>query len=237
MTEKIKNQVQKKPTNNNNDDNTTTLEKKKPKKQMLEPLIPRVDPLATLSSSMQHTKSSFVVYLALAEDLDSSWTAGLTKCSIKSEHQIQASCFQRDGTRHVTLWQGLMTWNEASTLQFSSEFATKHTAPFSVDIVGLTNWKGGVYLQLSESCTSTLLHGVLDQLQGLPKGGRKCDHLSLYRKRNASNALAYPTFARIRKAVTDHNWGSVAGVSIRIKQVGTEYDECRVLWSSSSTTF
>jgi hypothetical protein len=81
--------------------------------------------------------------------------------------------------------------------------------------------------------TTNRLKEIVSRIQGLPiKRKISCDHLSLYRKRNANPQLFKKQVESIRKAVKDFEWGSVQGVSIRIKIVGEPgYDECKVLLS------
>ena len=69
---------------------------------------------------------------------------------------------------------------------------------------------------------------LTSRVEGLPSsfGKRSCNRLSLYRKRGAMNmnaAEAKEQFARVRKALQDHDWGNVEGASVRIKIVGKGY--------------
>jgi hypothetical protein len=73
------------------------------------------------------------------------------------------------------------------------------------------------------------LQQLLQDLEGLPKGNTSCNHLSLFRKRGADKKKAKEQFEKVRKALAKHPWGSLQGVSMLIKRVGTPYDECRVL--------
>lgn len=191
-------------------------------KTNIEPMVPRLDPFAVPHAS----KKEYVVYLAIREDKDSSFTNGMAVCAQQCDPQIQTHCFQMDKTRHVTLWTGPLSFHQASTMKFTEKLPNE---PLEILFSGLCNWKGGVYLQVEDD-TEAELQNLLGKLNFLPLQGRKCDHLSLYRKRGAPNT-AYREFARIRKAVASHDWGTVEGVSIRIKQLGTGYDHCRVLWS------
>ena len=64
-------------------------------------------------------------------------------------------------------------------------------------------------------------------------GKPNCDHLSLYRQRGQSRQDVTDAFACVRTALHDHHWGKLPVHSIRLKILGGEYDECKVLMSSS----
>ena len=76
----------------------------------------------------------------------------------------------------------------------------------------------------------------MSRITGLPSSGgkRPCDHLSLYRKRpNTRHPNPKQAFAKVRDATRNVDFGCVKGVSIRIKTLGSPYDECLVLVDSS----
>ncbi len=76
----------------------------------------------------------------------------------------------------------------------------------------------------------------MNEVDGLPrhreKEEKKCDHLSLYRRRGETR-MPYGEmkreFGRMRAATGSHDWGSVEGMSIRIKAHGGPYSDCRIL--------
>ena len=187
---------------------------------------------------------TFVIYLAIDEPLNSGYTRGLDICRNHCNPQIQNMCFQMDQTRHVSLTGPikLSTLRQAHDISFTNSNSIP-TRPIAIAFDGLQPWKGGIYLKLSKSTTITLKKILHDGFVGSPYertvgNNLKCDHLSLYRKRNAPTSLYYSEISKLKKKLSNHNWGSddVAGVSIRIKQVGTDYNQCRVLWSSSSSS-
>jgi hypothetical protein len=196
----------------------------------IEPLKPRRDPFSSLAKNSSESRK-YVIYLAFREEKDSLFSRGLAHCAETCSNGIHNLCFQRDGTRHVTMFEGKLTVQQASQLRFPKGDTFSLDFPIiDIELNGLTNWKAGVYLQLTRN-TTTKLKNILSQLQGLAydtRGKRSCDHISIYRKRDASNQ-AFSEFAKVRKAIRSHDWGSAEGVSIRIKEVGTDYDICRVL--------
>jgi hypothetical protein len=166
--------------------------------------------------------------MAINEPSSSSFARGLEKCAATCSKEIHAACFQRDGTRHVTMFEGGLQDEIARAIRFTDTFT-----PLSIKIDGWQPWKGGCYLKLTESTTEKL-KSLLELLEGLPepesKAGRKrpCDHISLYRGRG-HGASFFRQAAKVRKVLTTHDWGNAQGVSIRIKVLGSEYNECRVL--------
>ena len=218
---------------------TTTAITSSTKKQrdatMIEPVIPLACPF-TKNSSLVDKSLSFVIYMAIREDRASSFAKGLALCQRHcAADNIHQHCFQRDQTRHVTLWIGELTFQQAAAIRFVDKLESKkQEEPIQVNFSGVLPWRAGVYLQVRPDTRVKLEH-MLDQCQGIPEDNgdsRKCDHLSLYRKRGFSgHQNVYREFALVRKAVATHDWGSVEGVSIRIKPMGTDYDVCRVLWS------
>ena len=174
----------------------------------------------------------FVLYLAVQEPTDSQYTQGLKKCRKLCDSRITDMCLQVDGTRHVTLAEGKLSIEQAKNIQFKCKI--QESRHVKVEFDGFQPWKGGVYLKLSQATTANLKKLVDDAFKGGPYHKilkPKCDHLSLYRKRNAPNALYFPECAKLKSKLADHDWGTIQGLSIRIKQVGTSYDQCRVLWS------
>jgi hypothetical protein len=158
--------------------------------------------------------------MAIREPQSSSFSDALAKCQNKCSAVVQDSCFQRDGTRHISMFTGKLTDQQARGLKASFLFK-----PVTIEIEGWMPWKAGCYLKLKKDSTEKL-KSLLNKIEGLPEygGKRSCDHLSLYRNREANG---YAHFARVR--AVSHQWGSVQGVSIRIKAVGTDYKECHVL--------
>jgi hypothetical protein len=166
---------------------------------------------------------NYVIYLCCDEPSDSDFTAGLELCQQNCSADVQKFCFQQDGTRHISLWDGYLTSAKVREMQFtdSPQLPTVAFKP------GWKSWKAGNYIEVGRACTKELKE-ILTQLRPpLPKGKVSCDHLSLYRKRGARDASLQ--FQRVRKALASHKWGTLSGCSIRIKQIGTPYDQCKVL--------
>ena len=64
-------------------------------------------------------------------------------------------------------------------------------------------------------------------------GEPNCNHLSLYHQRRQSKKDVTDAFACVCTALHDHHWGKSPVHSIRLKILGGEYDEYKVLMSSS----
>ena len=100
------------------------------------------------------------------------------------------------------------------------------------------NWKSGNYLGLDKSTTmdplrilkSAILSG-LDTSTNVRK--LNFDHLSLHRQRGRSKKDVIEAFACVRTALHNHHWGKLPVHSVRLKIIGGEYNECKVLMSSS----
>ena len=196
-------------------------------------MTPTFDPLANIGGG--HQVKQYVIYLAVREGKHSPFAQGIAKCKSAPVHDasIHTKCFQMDETRHITLWVGDMYVKDASKLKFSQS-STPKTAPIPVTFTGLTPWKAGVYLHVTPSVTAQLKNLINNHIfyGTLPADKMSCNHLSLYRKRNFRSHNSYAEMARIRKVVQNHDWGTLDGVSIRIKETGTEYSQCRVLWEA-----
>jgi len=198
----------------------------------LKPMQPR--PNYCFPSNAFGQRQNFVIYLAIQEQHGSSFFTGLHQCAAAAATSkyptIQSLCFQHDGTRHITMFQGALTPQQANALHYKEE--SPQLTPFPIKFRrGWNHWKAGLYLALDDATTRTLQQ-LLANIQGLPTAGgqRSCDHLSLYRKRGRKGTDVNAAFQTIRTALASHDWGTGAqGVSIRIKLVGTGYDECKVL--------
>jgi hypothetical protein len=140
------------------------------------------------------------VCLALQEPRHSKFSSkGLGKgaktyCRRSSQNgsDIHSRCFQRDGTRHVTIWEGSLTVQQTRNLEFS-DFMTPKNESCDLPISGLTDWQSGVYLKVSAAGVAQLCD-ILEDMDGLPVQGRKCDHISLYRPRNAPKEVRSAAF-------------------------------------------
>eukprot|EP00977_Amphora_coffeiformis_P007120 scaffold1552_cov175-Amphora_coffeaeformis.AAC.11 len=117
--------------------------------------------------------------MAIQVPASSSFSRGLEKCAGIANPDVHGHCFQQDGTRHITMYDGTLTEEQVHALRFSGTF------PIVTEFNGWKPWKAGCYLSITPS-TSARLESLLNKIQGLPnKGGKvSCDHLSLYRKRD-----------------------------------------------------
>lgn len=234
----------------------------KSKEKCLDPIQPR--PGFSIVSPNPAGKQKYIIYMALREPLldsssddgdddgssnghddDSSsnksgFAFGLKRCESIVHPKVRGHCFQRDGTRHVTMFEGTLTEDQAASLRFP---ASEKFEPVPIEFDGWMPWNAGCYLKLSDG-TRDGLKALLGRVRGLPPSGRgggkrPCNHLSLYRKRGFDDASGrvsvYGEFGRVRNELASHDWNGgdsgsrVEGVSIRIKLFGSDYDECKVL--------
>ena len=169
------------------------------------------------------------VVLLLVEDEDAACVRSLAACRDNCAPHVHDQCFQRDGTRHATLYKEL----KLSPLQAARvAFATPPRLPVTLRFDGFQDWSAGVYLALDRQSGRGVLE-ALTPLQGLPAGARVTDlrnlHVSLYRKRGVGDE-AKPQFSRVRGACGGLDFGTALGRRIVIKPMGeTPYEDARVL--------
>jgi hypothetical protein len=189
---------------------------------ILQPMVPTQDDPFGKGDDYHN----YVIYLCCGEPSDSDFTAGLELCKQNCSDFVQQKCFQQDRTRHISLWDGKLTGSQAREIKFT-EAPELPTVAFKQ---GWNDWDAGNYIEVQFACVRQL-RKILTQLRPpLLKGKLSCNHLSLYRKRELSRTKdAAEQFQRVRKALASHDWGTLEGVSIRIKKVGTDYDQCKVL--------
>ena len=74
----------------------------------------------------------------------------------RDEHKIHTACFQRDGTWHISLWQGQLSTKNAKTI--IDRCHNKNINRIPITHVQFTkrwnNWKAGNYLGLDKSTTT-----------------------------------------------------------------------------------
>ena len=107
----------------------------------------------------------------------------------------------------------------------------------NIDFDSWMSWEAGCYLSVEQS-SRRKLESLVGKIVGLPQGPRKCDHahLSLYRSRKFPYWQEFrAAVGRIKHATNNQNWGSVEGVSIRLKIMQDPYEDCVVLAGSAGT--
>ena len=208
---------------NGTDDDTAGTEDSKAEGEWIYPIQPL--PNFQFPSTGRYA-DRYIIYMAIQEPVSSSFSRGLEKCATTANDDVHAHCFQKDGTRHITMYDVTLTGEQVRALTFSGT----DPLPIDIEIQGWKPWKGGCYLGLTPSTTARL-NSLLDKIQGLPAAGGKrgCDHLSLYRKRDFEGGEVWRTFHKVRSGLAKHDWGTIQGVSMRIKRLGSEYNECVVL--------
>lgn len=213
--------------------------------------LPDNNPKSFLSQLARCGNRKCILYLCCTESTKD-FSDGLKKCEStcgnsdqkqnfqRDGHKIHTACFQRDGTRHISLWQGQLSTKNAKTIIDRCHNKNINRIPIThIQFTeGWNNWTAGNYLGLDKSTTtdplrvlkSTILSGIVTNTN---MGKPNCDHLSLYRRRGQSRQDVTDAFARVRTALHDHHWGQLPVHSICLKILGGEYDECKVLMSSS----
>jgi len=195
--------------------------------EYIEPVIPNTQ----FSIGIGEEKLPFVLYMAIREKKSAAFAEGIAACEASCPPSVHSHCFQRAGTRHVTLFQGDLTKNQARMLKFEQKNTNVDVSlPLNIDFDGWMSWEAGCYLSVEQSCRRKL-ESLVDKIVGLPQeGSRKCDHLSLYRSRNFPNYQEFRTaVGRIKHATNNRSFGSVEGVSIRLKIMQDTYEDCIVL--------
>ena len=158
----------------------------------------------SFDSRLQRTgDAKCVLYLCCVES-SKSFRDGLVKCEASlrdgEDVRVHRHCFQRDGTRHVSLWQGTLTLRQARALIGacrSQPDLPLRTVRFAK---GWNSWKGGNYIGLLDSDTETLRGWktrVFDRLGFSKRGKPNCDHLSLYRKRGNGGGTTNAALAKV----------------------------------------
>lgn len=210
---------------NNNQQHTRRTQDMPLIKKDIMPIKPTRSPPLVNSNKAQR----YIIYMAIHEEHGSKFEQGLAKCKEACHADIQ-HCLQMDGTRHITMYDGNLTSDQVRGLSFSGQFDS-----IEISFLRWCTWDAGCYLQLDKQSIQCL-KSLLSRITGLPLSGgkRPCDHLSLYRKRpNTRHPNPKQAFAKVRDSTRNVDFGSVKGVSIRIKTLGSPYDECLVLVESS----
>lgn len=201
----------------------------------LEPLTPTTqDPFGKSTANSNGWPTMYVIYLCCQEPSDSKFTKGLELCKQNCSEKVHGKCFQMDGTRHISLWDGNLTESQVREIQFTKQ-PKLPTVAFKP---GWISWNAGNYIEVKPACTKQLKEILCQLSQPLPKGKTSGNHLSLYRKREGCDANGkrvkmdadgIAQLKRVRTALASHEWGTLEGVSIRIKQMGTDYTQCKVV--------
>ncbi|KAK1735968.1 cystathionine beta-lyase [Skeletonema marinoi] len=190
-----------------------------------EPAIPNTQ----FSIGTGEEKLPFVIYMAVREKKSSKFSEGIAACEASCPPSVHSHCFQRDGTRHITLFQGDLTKNQARMLRYEQDLTDVDVSlPLDIDFDGWMTWEAGCYLSVEQSCRRKL-ESLLDKIMGLHQGSRKCDHMSLYRSRKYPWHEFRAAVKRIKQDTNTQRWGNVEGVSIRLKIMQDAYEDCIVL--------
>ena len=192
----------------------------------IDPVVPNKQ----FSIGSGEEKLSVVLYMAIREKKSSLFSEGLALCEANCPPNVQSHCFQRDGTRHITLYQGELSKTQARMLRYKQDQTDVDISlPLNIDFDGWMSWDAGCYLSVERNSRRSL-ESLLDKVVGLPHGfPQKCDHLSLYRNRKFPGHDFRLACNKIKQATLNQRWGSVEGVSIRLKIMQGDYEDCIVL--------
>lgn len=183
----------------------------------------------------------FVVYLAVQEDPQGDFSRGIEQCrQIIGDDHLHYHHIQSEGTRHVAMWSGRLSSQQANQVSLrrwkdTSKMTDLLLSFNEISFTGLCQWGGtdGLSLKLSDESNRHLKRIVQSCIDGLPyDSASSCDHLSLYRLRGAQGWAAKNAqlaFSSVNETLRSYKWGTVKPNSIRLKAVGTDYSECRVI--------
>ena len=190
-------------------------------------------PMTPAQFTIGESKTRYLIYMAIRERRESAFARGLARCDDACSDELR-HCLQLEGTRHVTMYDGYLSVDQVRGLDFRGRF----DRPLVIELDGWKYWEAGAYLGVSGKSVGDLRR-LLNEVDGLPRHREKkeeeekCDHLSLYRRRGGEMRMPYgemkQEFGKMRAATESHNWGSVEGMSIRIKAHGGPYSDCRIL--------
>ena len=197
--------------------------------------LPDNNPKSFLSQLARCGNRNYVLYLCCIES-SKDFIDGLKKCELSCGNSDQkenfqwdgqkicTACFQRDGTRHISLWQGQLSTKIAKTI--IDRCHNKNISRIPITYVqftnGWNNWKFATKDPL-QILKSAILPGIDTSIN---MGKPNCDHLSfLYCQRGKSKKDITDAFACVHKALQHHHWGKLSVHSICPKILGGEYHE------------
>ena len=171
-------------------------------------------------------KVQHIMYLH-TEDTTSSLEF-LAACKAEAPKEFHNHCFQQDGTRHFTLmgFTGL-TPEQAASISFTQQ--PPISLPLDIELTGFKTWETALALGCNDDAKeriTQIMRGV-DQSM-LPRSHLfKSDnlHLSLYRRHRFDKTENSAGCERVREAMGDRFGGTVRGVAIRLKVVGSSYTD------------
>ena len=141
-----------------------------------------------------------------------------SKTSNGMDKKFHTACFQRDGTRHISLWQGQLSTKNVKTI--IDQCHNKNISRIPITRVqfmdGWNNWKAGNYVGLDKSTTtdplwilkSTILSGIITSTN---MGEPNCNHLSLYHQRGQSKKRRNWCLCSCLHSITWSSLGQITG--------------------------
>ena len=177
------------------------------------------------AASLDQTRRNFVVVLMTRESPE--FGRALDVCRTSCDPSVYDICFQRDGSRHITLLTlNGITAAEAQLVTFDAS----NSLPLRITFSGL--FQKSVLL-LPDGASKASLEPLLSRDSfSLPPSGKvqtqSLIHLSLFRVRSKPHGYLQE-FAKVRAACEGISWGAVEGTRVVLKETGAEYTDCRVL--------
>ena len=172
--------------------------------------------------------------VALVEE-DDACKELLARCRQSCDALVHELCFQRDGTRHLTLYTlpSLLPW-EARKVVFEYQpslplsLPISHFMPWQVVALGLDGQAEDQLLCALPALRMASHMQPATHAKFTPRGNF---HISLYRKRGVQNETAQREFDKVRAACQGTPLGSVRVTRIALKVVGADYadEEARIL--------
>jgi len=170
------------------------------------------------------------VVLLMIDDGDEEHLAFLERCRLNCDASVHEECLQLAGTRHFTLAKGHLSAEEAETIRFSRSPGLPCRLPLSK----LKGFKSCLACGLDQSTADKVVDLsktlILPEAMKLTTGSQL--HLSLYRARGKKGLETQ--VSRMRAANKNKSLGTVTGIRVVVKIIGTDYSTSRTVELSSS---
>ena len=142
------------------------------------------------------------------------------------DKDVKEHCYQKDGTRHVTICETLMTHEESEQVSLDS------FEPFHLQVDGAMHWPSCVALVIRDS--DGRARALCSRIRGICKIPNRPLHISLYRRRGKDLAHVKRDFQKVRSACNRLlRDTTVKVVDVRCKRLGAPYEESRSIVTRS----
>lgn len=161
-----------------------------------------------------------VLMLDSSKEGDAGYLEFLRRCK-DTDSPVFSNCFQRDGSRHISLVKGLkLNAKEATQIHFPKP----PQLPFSVKMGTFLPWRAGLYLGIA-SDSAKQIQNICSNICGMPRQHKveKNFHMSLIRARGNDRADVNRCCEQMRSKCVGMATGWANAVRVALKVVGTEY--------------